>query len=60
MSNQPELLAYSIRQACQVSSLSRATLYNHIAAGRLPAVRVGGRRIILASVLRSFLAGGAV
>lgn len=50
-------LAYSIRQACQVSSLSRTTLYGHIAAGRLRAVRVGGRTVIPAEALRSLLKG---
>lgn len=55
MSDTP--LAYSIRQACRVSSLSRTTLYGHIAAGRLRAVRVGGRTVIPAEALRSLLKG---
>lgn len=52
-------LAYSIKQACQASSLSRTTLYAHIAAGRLRVVRVGGRTVIPAEALRSLLEGGA-
>lgn len=52
-------LAYSIKQACEVSSLSRTTLYGHIAAGRLRAVRVGGRTVIPADALRSLLEGDA-
>lgn len=50
-------LAYSIKQACQASSLSRSTLYGHIAAGRLRVVRVGGRTVIPADALRSLLEG---
>lgn len=52
-------LAYSIKQACQASSLSRTTLYAHIAAGRLRVVRFGGRTVIPAEALRSLLEGGA-
>lgn len=60
-SEQPELpkIAYSIREACRASSLGRSTLYAHIAAGRLRAVRVGGRRIIPAESLHALLAGEA-
>ncbi len=54
-----EKLAYSIRQACQVSSLSRSAIYSHIAAGRLVVVRVGGRTLIPADALRAFIKGGA-
>lgn len=48
-------LGYSIREACETTSLGRTTLYSHIAAGRLRTVRVGGRTIIPAEALRSFL-----
>lgn len=50
-------LAYSIREACEAISLSRTTIYSHIAAGRLRVVRIGGRTIIPADSLHSFLAG---
>ena len=53
-------LGYSIREACQASSLGRTTLYNHIAAGRLRVTRVGGRTIIPAENLRALIAGEAV
>ncbi|MBU7579825.1 MAG: helix-turn-helix domain-containing protein [Porphyrobacter sp.] len=52
-------IAYSIREACQASSLGRSTLYNHIAAGRLRVVRVGGRTIIPAEALHALLYGEA-
>ena len=54
--NTPKL-GYSIREACQASSLGRTTLYSHIAAGRLRAVRVGGRTIIPAEALHALIAG---
>src|SRR3546814_15555638 len=55
----PPKIGYSIREACQASSLGRTTLYNHISAGRLRAVRVGGRTIISAEALHALIAGGA-
>lgn len=53
----PLKLAYSIKEACRASSLGRTTLYAHIAAGRLRAVRVGGRTIIPAESLLSLIDG---
>jgi excisionase family DNA binding protein len=51
-------LAFSIREACAASSLGKTTLYSHISAGRLKAVRVGGRTIIPAESLRLLISGG--
>lgn len=51
-------LAYSIKEACEASSLGRTTIYSHIAAGRLSATRVGGRTVIPADSLHA-LVGGA-
>ena len=48
---------YTIKEACLVSTLARATIYNHINAGHLRAVRVGGRTLIPAESLHSLLAG---
>ena len=53
----PPKLGFSIREACHASSLGRSTIYSHIAAGRLRAVRVGGRRIIPAEALHALIAG---
>lgn len=50
-------IAYSIREAAQASSLSRSTIYNHIAAGRLIARKIGGRTIIPADALHALIAG---
>ena len=55
--NDPPKIGYSIREACQASSLGRTTIYAHIAAGRLRATRVGGRTIIPADALRALVAG---
>ena len=55
--NENPKIAYSIREACAASSLGRSTLYNHIAAGRLRVVRVGGRTIIQAEALHALLHG---
>ena len=56
--NTPKL-GYSIREACQASSLGRTTIYSHISAGRLRAVRVGRRTIIPAEALHALIAGRA-
>lgn len=53
----PRKLAYSIREACDASSLSRTTMYSHIASGRLRAVRIGGRTIIPAEALQALING---
>jgi len=50
-------LAYSIKEACRASSLSRTTIYTHIAEGRLRVTRVGGRTIIPADSLRALISG---
>ena len=51
----PTKLGYSIREACDATSIGKTTLYGHIAAGRLRTVRVGGRTIIPTEALRSLL-----
>jgi excisionase family DNA binding protein len=57
--NDPPKIAYSIKEAVKVSSLGRTTLYAHIAAKRLKAVRIGGRTIIPAESLHALIAGEA-
>lgn len=52
-------LAFSIREACAVSSLGKTTLYTHMNSGRLKAIRVGGRTLIPADSLRALLSGDA-
>lgn len=55
----PAPLAYSIKEACRISSLGRTTIYSHIAANRLRAVRIGGRTVIPAESLHALIAGEA-
>ena len=52
-------LAYSIREACNASSLGKTTLYSYIANGRLRAVRIGGRTVIPADSLHALINGDA-
>ena len=53
----PIKLAYSLREACEASSLGRTTVYSHILSGRLQSVRIGGRRVILADSLHDLISG---
>ena len=55
----PPKIAYSIREACAASSLGRTTVYAHIAANRLKAVRIGGRTVIPAESLHALISGDA-
>jgi len=50
-------LAYSIREACEASSLGKTTIYSLIAASRLRAIRIGGRTVIPADSLNALLNG---
>jgi len=50
-------LAYSIREACEASSLGRTTIYALIGQGKLQAVRVGGRTVIPAESLAALING---
>lgn len=59
VTNEPRKIAYSIKEACQASSLGRTTLYSHISAKRLRSVRIGGRTVIPAESLHALLAGEA-
>lgn len=56
--NGPDKLAYSIKEACHVSSLGRTTIYAHIASGRLDATHIGGRTVIPVESLRQLISGG--
>lgn len=53
----PPKIGFSIREACQASSLGRSTLYRHIAEGRLRVTRVGGRVIVPVEALNALIAG---
>lgn len=55
--SQPQKLAYSIKEACEASSLGKTSIWNHISAGRLRAIRVGGRTLIPAESLYALING---
>ena len=48
-------IALSIPGAVRCSGLSRATLYRHIANGRLPIRKAGSRTLVLMSDLAAFI-----
>ena len=52
-----EPLAYSVREACRVSSLGRTRLYQLIGEGRLEVRKVGKRTLIPAASLRALVVG---
>ena len=59
MADDTNKLAYSIKEACRATSLSKTTIYAKIAAGKLRAVRIGGRTVIPADSLRQLVADGS-
>jgi hypothetical protein len=54
----PPKLGYSVREACQVSSLGRTTIFSRIADQTLDVKRVGRRTIISAASLKALVTGG--
>ena len=50
-------LAYSVREAAQISNLGRSTIYKVIAQGELRARKAYGRTLILHDDLQAFLKG---
>lgn len=55
----PEPLAYSVANACKVSSIGKTRLYQLISEGRLEARKVGKRTLIPAASLRALIEGKA-
>lgn len=53
----PEPLAYSVADACRVSSIGRTRLYQLIGEGRLEVRKVGKRTLIPAASLRALIEG---
>ncbi len=54
-----EPLAYSINEACRVSSLGRTRLYQLIGEGKLDVRKIGKRTLIPAASLRALIDGKA-
>lgn len=59
MNTHPEPLAYSITDACRVTSIGRTKLYEMLKNGTLEARRIGGRTLIPAASLRRLIEGEA-
>lgn len=53
----PEPLAYSISEACRITSIGRTRLYGLIAEGRLEVRKIGRRTLIPAASLRALIEG---
>lgn len=56
--DRPTKLGYSVKEAAKATTLSRSTLYAHIAAGRIKAVTIGGRKVIPSTELHALMDGG--
>jgi excisionase family DNA binding protein len=52
---QPRPLAYTVKQACALSTFGKTTLYRLAADGKLRLTRVGGRTVIPADSLHALL-----
>jgi excisionase family DNA binding protein len=52
-------LAYSINEACRISSLGRTSIYALIAAGKLQSRKIGKRTLIPAESLQRLINEGA-
>jgi excisionase family DNA binding protein len=57
--DQLQPLAYSVKEACKVTSLGRTYLYLLIKEGRLEVRKIGNRTIIPAASLHALIEGGA-
>ena len=56
-SNHPEPLAYSVAEACKVSSLGKTRIYQLISEKRLEVRKIGKRTLIPAASLRALING---
>ncbi len=54
-----EKIALRINETVAVSGLSRSTIYELLKAGKLRAVKIGGRRLILRESLQALLEANA-
>lgn len=53
----PEPLAYSVADACRVSTIGKTRLYQLIAEGKLEVRKIGKRTLIPAASLRRLIEG---
>ena len=57
MTSQPIPRAYGVRDFCKAFGVSRSTVYNLLASGKLRSVRIAGRRLIPADAAEALLSG---
>jgi excisionase family DNA binding protein len=50
-----ERLSCTVLQACTATGLSRSTIYEEIAAGRIKSTTVGRRRLVIVSSLKTLI-----
>lgn len=57
INHQPPKIGYSIKEACEATSLGKTTIYKMLSDPDCPlkAVRIGGRTVIPASALMSLI-----
>jgi excisionase family DNA binding protein len=48
---------YTVTETARLLSVSNSTIWRQLAAGSLPSVRVGGRRLIAADTIDAIAAG---
>lgn len=53
----PSKLAYSVKDACALTGLSRSKIYALMASSELGSIRVGGRRLIPVDAIRRLFEG---
>jgi excisionase family DNA binding protein len=54
----PAPLAYTVKNACRLLSISRSTLYLLASQGKLRLIKVSGRTLIPASEIARLIGGG--
>ncbi|HEX4712749.1 DNA-binding protein [Phenylobacterium sp.] len=54
---EPERIAYSVKAFCEATSFGKTKVHELLKSGRLKSVKVGGRRLILASETQRLLRG---
>ena len=52
---QPQVLAYRVSEAAEVSGLGRTTLYTLMNSGQLPYTKIGKRRVIPSAGLQALV-----
>jgi len=54
---EPERVAYSVNAFCEATSIGKTKIHEMLKSGRLKSVKLGGRRLILASEAQRLLRG---